>query len=164
MKTKYGYLLLITFLLLSACGEKIPKTSLELFNRAEKHLQAKETELAIKDLNLLVEHFSTDLMASKSQYVIGDIYMNDLRDFNNAVDSYRKVINNFENAAEEPHAMFMIGYIYSNILSQYEDARREYESFLKIYPDHELTPSVNFEMKWMGKDINEIDELKHITS
>ena len=164
MKTKYGYLLLITFLLLSACSEKIPNTSLELFNLAEKHRQAKETELAIKDLNLLVEHFNTDLMASKSQNVIGDIYMNDLRDFNKAIEAYRIVITNFENAAEEPHAMFMIGYIYSNILSQYEDAQREYESFLEKYPDHELTPSVNFEMKWMGKDINEIDELKHITS
>jgi len=163
MKVKYIYLLAALFLF-QACGEKIPKTALELFNRAEKHRQAKEIELAIKDLTLLVEHFNTDVMASKSQYVIGDIYMNDIRDFEKAVEAYRKVTNDFNNPAEEPHACFMIGYIYSNILSEYEKARQEYRSFLDKYPDHELSPSVKFELDWMGKDINEIDALKHITS
>ena len=163
MKVKYSYILIAIFLF-QACGDKIPKTALELFNRAEKHRQAKEIELAIKDLHLLVEHFNTDLMASKSQYVIGDIYMNDIRDFEKAVEAYRKVTTDFENAAEVPHARFMIGYIYSNILSEYEKARLEYQSFLEKYPNHELSPSVKFELEWMGKDINEIDALKHITS
>ncbi len=163
MKVKYSYVLIALFFL-QGCGDKIPKTALELFNRAEKHRQAKEIELAIKDLHLLVEHFNTDLMASKSQYVIGDIYMNDIRDFEKAVEAYRKVTTDFENSAEVPHARFMIGYIYSNILSEYEKARLEYQSFLEKYPDHELSTSVKFELEWMGKDINEIDALKHITS
>ncbi len=155
---------LIALLILVACGEKMPKTAIELFNRAEKHRQAKEIDLALKDLESLISHFSTDLLASKSQYVVGDIYMNDLRDFEQAIVAYRAVITNYEAATEEPHARFMIGYIYSNILNDYEKARAEYDKFLEKFPDHELTPSVKFELEWMGKDINEIDALKHITS
>ncbi|MFH1852368.1 MAG: tetratricopeptide repeat protein [Candidatus Neomarinimicrobiota bacterium] len=163
MKVKL-ILITVVILLLSACGEKIPKTAMELFNRAEKHRQAKETEFAINDLKLLVQHFSGDNLVTKSQYIIGDIYMNDLRDFEQAIKEYRKVIDDFDNAPEEPHARFMIGYIYSNILSQFEKAKIEYEAFLGKFPDHELAPSVRFELQYLGKDINEIEVLKNITS
>ncbi len=162
---KRNYLIsLLVLLFIAGCGEKIPKTALELYNRAEMHRQAKDTEAAIKDLKLLVEHFGDDIMASKSQYVLGDIFMNDLRDFETAITEYRKVISDFSAAPEEPHAHFMIGYIYSNILSQFDKAQEEYHKFLIKFPDHELTPSVKFEMEYMGKDINEIEVLKHIAS
>ena len=39
-----------------------------------------------------------------------------------------------------------------------------YKNFLDRFPDHELAPSVQFELDHLGKDINEIDVLKHITS
>ena len=35
-------------------------------------------------------------LSSKAQYMLGDIYMNDFRDFNTAIQEYRKVIKNFE--------------------------------------------------------------------
>ncbi len=163
MKRKYlSSLLILVFIV--GCGEKIPKTAIELFNRAEMHRQAKDTAAAIKDLKLLVEHFPDDLMASKSQYILGDVYMNDMLDFESAITEYRKVYQKFNNPQEEPHARFMIGYIYSNYLSDYDKARVEYVAFLEKYPDHELAPSVKFELENMGKDINEIDVLKHIAS
>ena len=58
----------------------------------------------------------------------------------------------------------MIGYIYANVLDDSENAQVEYNLFLQKYPDHELTPSVKFELDFLGKDINDIPQLKHITS
>ena len=100
----------------------------------------------------------------KAQYLLGDIYMNDLRDFNTAIQEYRKVLEKFSGSEQEPHALFMIGYVYANVLNDTESAKIEYEEFLKRFPKHELSPSVKFEIDYLGKSVDEIPALKHITS
>ena len=65
---------------------------------------------------------------------------------------------------ENDFVQFMIGYIYANALNDFDKARSEYNEFLKRFPKHELSPSVKFEIDYLGKDINEIPALKHITS
>ena len=90
--------------------------------------------------------------------------MNDLRDFEKALDEYRVVLNQYKDSKEEALAQFMIGYIYANILKDLDKARSEYQVFLNRFPRHELFPSVKFEIDHLGKDINEIPALKHITS
>ena len=40
----------------------------------------------------------------------------------------------------------------------------DYDEFLKRFPNHELAPSVKFEIEFLGKGIDEIPALKHITS
>ena len=96
--------------------------------------------------------------------MLGDIYMNDFRDFTTAIQEYRKVSEKFVGSDQEPHALFMVGYIYANILNDTKSAQIEYESFLNKFPDHELSPSVKFEIDYLGKSIEEIPALKHITS
>jgi len=90
--------------------------------------------------------------------------MNDLRDFDSAIAAYVNVVNNFSGTNQEAQAQFMIGYIYANILGDNAKAEMNYKIFLDRFPDHELAPSVQFELNYLGKDINEIDVLKHITS
>ena len=90
--------------------------------------------------------------------------MNDLRDFNNAINAYSSVVDKFSGTDQEAQAQFMIGYIYANILGDKLKAKENYNYFLAKYPNHELAPSVKFELDYLGKDINEIDVLKHITS
>ena len=74
------------------------------------------------------------------------------------------MVNNFSGTNQEAQAQFMIGYIYANILNDNSQAELNYKNFLDRFPDHELAPSVQFELDHLGKDINEIDVLKHITS
>ena len=131
-----------------------------LFTTAETKRNAKDINGSIKTLDYLVNKFPSHEIAPKAQYLIGDIYMNDQRNFDLAIDSYRKIINDFPGSKQEPHAQFMI----ANVLDDSENARVEYNSFLQKYPDHELTPSVKFELDFIGKDINDIPQLKHITS
>lgn len=134
-----------------------------LLSLAETKKANKDIQKAIQTLEYLVVNFPESPKAAKAQYSIGDIYMNDLRDFNQAIDNYRKVTELFFGSGQDAHAQFMIGYIYANVLNDSAQAATAYRKFLKDYPKHELVPSVSFELEYLGLDINEIPVLKHIT-
>jgi len=135
-----------------------------LINKAETLRKRKLTNESINNLLYLVKKYPNHDLTSKGQYIIGDIYMNDLRDFNKALEEYRIVLSDYKGSKEEALAQFMIGYIYANVLKDFDKARSEYQVFLDRFPKHELFPSVKFEIDYLGKDINEIPALKHITS
>ena len=135
-----------------------------IINKAETLRKRKLTIESINNLLYLVKKYPNHELASKGQYIIGDIYMNDLRDFEKALEEYRIVLSDYKGSKEEALAQFMIGYIYANVLKDLDKARSEYQVFLDQFPKHELFPSVKFEIDHLGKDINEIPALKHITS
>ena len=156
------YILTIIGIIIIGCGNN--QTADELFNGAENARNEKDIKRALSNLDLLLEKYPDHVLAAKTQYLIGDIYMNDLRDFDSAIAAYVDVVNNFSGTNQEAQAQFMIGYIYANILNDNSQAELNYKNFLDRFPDHELAPSVQFELDHLGKDINEIDVLKHITS
>ena len=135
-----------------------------ILNKAESLRKQKLLKEAVDHLMYMTEKYSQHELTPKAQYMLGDIYMNDFRDFTTAIQEYRKVSEKFVGSEQEPHALFMIGYIYANVLNDTKSAQVEYESFLKKFPDHELSPSVKFEIEYLGKSIEEIPALKHITS
>ena len=135
-----------------------------IINQSESLRKRKLIKISINHLEYLVENFSENVLAPKAQYMIGDIYMNDLRDFKIAIQEYRKVTDIYSGSSQEPHAQFMIGYIFANVLNDFESAKIEYDNFINQFPQHELVPSVKFELEHLGKNINEIPALKHITS
>ena len=153
---------IIIILVISSCVKN--QTADELYSNAEIARNEKNIKGALSNLDLLLKKYPDHSLAAKTQYLIGDIYMNDLRDFNNAISAYSSVVDRFSGTDQEAQAQFMIGYIYANILGDKLKAEENYKTFLDKYPDHELTPSVKFELDYLGKDINEIDVLKHITS
>ncbi|MAD52353.1 MAG: tetratricopeptide repeat protein [Candidatus Marinimicrobia bacterium] len=140
------------------------KTAEEYFNAAEVERNAKNIKVSLENLEKLIEHYPDNALAAQAQYLMGDIYMNDLRDFDNAISSYTKVVENFSGSSREAQAQFMVGYVQANILSDYESAKATYNLFLEKFPDHELAPSVQFEISNLGKNINDIPVLKHIAS
>ena len=135
-----------------------------VLNKTESLRKKEMTKEAVDHLMYLIENYSKYKLLSKAQYMLGDIYMNDLRDFNTAIQEYRKVIENYSGSEQEPHALFMIGYVYANILNDTKSAKVEYQEFLSRFPKHELSPSVKFEIDYLGKSVDEIPALKHITS
>ena len=138
-------------------GELIAYT----YESAELFREQDNFKKALFILYQLVENNSE--ISPKAQYLIGDILMNDLLDFEQAISAYKMVIEKFPNSLQAPEAQFMIAYIYANVLDNSENARVKYNTFLQKYPDHDLTPSVKFELDFIGDDINDIPELKHIT-
>ena len=156
------YILTLIGIIIAGCGKN--QTADELFSGAENARNEKDIKRALSNLDLLLKKYPDHVLAAKTQYLIGDIYMNDLRDFDSAISAYVDVVNNYTGTNQEAQAQFMIGYIYANILNDNSQAELNYKNFLDRFPDHELAPSVQFELDHLGKDINEIDVLKHITS
>ncbi len=135
-----------------------------IINKTESLRKRKMLKESVDHLMFMIKEYSSNDLTPKAQYMLGDIYMNDFRDFTTAIQEYRKVIKNYGGSPQEPHALFMIGYIYANIINDNKSAEIEYKSFLNQFPDHELYPSVKFELDFLGKSIEEIPALKHITS
>lgn len=162
------FLLILTifgFMLISCEGTK---TAEEYYTQSELDRNAKNIKSSLENLENLINRYPDHSLAPKAQYLIGDIYMNDLRDFEAAVTAYSSVVENYKESADAPKAQFMIGYIYANPqfgeIQDLDKAKLTYEIFLENFPNHELAPSVQFEMENLGKDINEIPVLKHISS
>ena len=135
-----------------------------ILNKAESLRKRKMVKEAVEHLMYMTEKYSQHELTPKGQYMLGDLYMNEFRDFTTAIQEYRKVIENYTGSSQEAHALFMIGYIYANVVNDPKSAEIEYNEFLKRFPTHELTPSVKFEIEFLGKGIEEIPALKHITS
>ena len=135
-----------------------------IINNAETLRKRKMTMESINNLDYLVKNFPKHELASKAQYMVGDIYMNDLKDFEKALTEYKVVLSNYDGSKEEPLAEFMIGYIYANVLKDFKQASKTYQNFLKRFPNHELAPSIKFELDFIGKNINEIPAIKKIKS
>jgi len=135
-----------------------------IINKAESLQKQKMLKEAVNHLMYLMNEYAEHQLAPKAQYMLGDLYMNNFRDFTTAIQEYRKVLANYGGSNQEPHALFMIGYIYANIINDEKSAKVEYNQFLKQFPNHELAPSVKFELEYLGKSIEDIPALKHITS
>ena len=144
--------------------EFVRNYAMKLYSRSETLRNEKEYNASVDALNYVVNNYADLDIAPKSQYLIGDVFMNDLKDHNEAITRYKNVVTNFPGAREEPNAQFMVGYIYANVKNDSANALIEYNVFLEKYPDHELPHSVQFEIQWLGKDINDIPALKHISS
>lgn len=89
------------------------------------------------------------------------------KDFEQSVEEYQRVVSRYPQSRFAVNAQFMIGYIYANFISDYDLARTEYERFLELYSDRadsNLIESVRFELKNLGRDLDEVPQLRHITS
>ena len=133
-------------------------------NKAESLRKREMVKEAVQHLMYILDKYPQHEIAPRGQYMLGDIYMNNYKDFTTAIQEYRKVIDNYGGSDQEPEAQFMIGYVYANVINDLNSAEIEYKEFLKKFPRHELAPSVKFEIEFLGKSIDEIPALKHITS
>ena len=94
----------------------------------------------------------------ESNYIIAEIYLNEIKNPNIALSYYKKVIQKVNKNLETQEiaeknrnlyrkSLFMVSYIYSNYLGMYSDAYKSYEIFLKEFPEDELIESVKYEME-----------------
>jgi len=84
--------------------------------------------------------------------------------FDQAIENYNALIEQYPKGKHRPESVFMVGYIYANDLKKYDEARTFYEQFLKEYPKHELAQSAEWELKNLGKAANEIPFLKKLSA
>jgi outer membrane protein assembly factor BamD (BamD/ComL family) len=78
------------------------------------------------------------------------------QNYTESISLLRKLRKNFPQDKRSEKALFLIGYTYSEKLQNYPKAKKVLNHFLKLYPKSELSQSVIFELKYPGKDINQI--------
>ncbi len=158
MKNIFTILIILFF-----CSCDTFKSVDEYFSEAEQMRSEGKPKEALRVLNKIIKKFSNDIKASDAQYLIAEIYYRDLQDFTKSIIEYDKFSEKHPNNDKVPFSLFMQGYIYSNELKEYDSARVLYNKFIKLYPNHEMVKDVEFEIKYMGFELNQIPELKHLT-
>ena len=159
MKIKQLITILIVILI---TGCDIFKSAEDLYSEAEAKRNTGDSKEALVNLKKITNKFPNHEKASKAQYLIAEIYYRDLRDFSKAINEYGILRKKYPRSSQVPFSLFMQGFIYANMLSNFEKARSHYKEFLNKFSNHELAQSVQFELKYLGIEIQEIPELKHL--
>ena len=78
------------------------------------------------------------------------------QDYQKSIENFKNIIDNYPEGQRSSEALFMLGYINANSTKNLEDAEKYYKLFIEKYPDDELTDDAQYELKHLGKDINEL--------
>ncbi len=159
MKKQLVALLLITLLIFS-CSDN--RTAEQMFQDAGELYKQEKVTRTIKTFDKLSNTYPDDPLAVKALYRMAEIYAGDMQDFETCIDKYDYIAEEYPSHPDAPKARFMAGYTLANIMGDFERAKAEYEQFIRDYPEHPLAESVEFELRNLGKSLDEIEELKGI--
>jgi len=131
-----------------------------LINKTNTLRSDSTSDQAMETIEYLINNFPEDKIVPEALYLKGNIYLNDLKEYYRAINTYQEVIHKYKGTNYEPMSKFMIGFIYANVLDDLAKAERTYSEFIQEFPEHELVPSVKFELDYLGKQIRDIEDLK----
>ncbi len=84
--------------------------------------------------------------------------------FQKALNYFKDIVKYYPEGKRAPEALFMLGFINANDLKKYDEAKKYYQQFIDKYPNHELADDAEYEIKTMGKDLDELPFLKDLQS
>jgi len=160
-----GWIAFITIItvLVFACGQS--QSPNQLWNKAKQLSQEENYSEAIDIYESILDMEAvSDTVLAKTHFTLADLYLNQEKKYQQALNYYREVTENYSASLWGPKAQFMIGYVYANHIHNYKEAEKEYQRFLDIYPTHELVNAVNFELKYLGEDLDQIKNLDFLQS
>lgn len=108
-----------------ASPEKLYASAMASFRR-EEHGQA------VLEFSELVDRFPQHLLASNSQYWIGEVSYRQ-RDFRQALVEFQKLVDGYPQSAQAPEALLKLG-LCQQALKDTAAARESFERVLKSYP------------------------------
>ena len=159
-----NFILLLIALCFISCGGNSNKNAAELWNDGQKYRTDDKLRESIVSYRTIINKYPSDNFAAQAQFQIADIYLNDVKDFDFAVEEFQKVVDQYPNNELSKKSLFMIAYIYNNYLNAYSDAIAAYKLFRKKYPNDELIPSVEYELDGLKDIQSTIDSLNSIVN
>ncbi|MBN1893468.1 tetratricopeptide repeat protein [bacterium] len=151
-----GVVIAVVVMLFSGCA-KMPDEKL-LVKGKQMESEQKFTE-AIASYDKLIGKFPTSPLVPEAIYQKALVHANALQEYDIAVSGLMSVLEKYPENRVASRSQFMIGFIYANSVGDTAKAGEAYRTFLKKYPNDELKPSVEWELKYLGKDIDDIPEL-----
>jgi TolA-binding protein len=100
--------------------------------------------------------FSCSSKLSESEYYNLATDAFNKQDFQKSINNFKNIVDNYPEGQRASEALFMLGYINANNTENLEEAEKYYKLFIEKYPDDELTDDAQYELKHLGKDINEL--------
>ena len=148
-------------LLLAGCSGK--KTSSELLTEGEKFTSEENIPEAVLSYETLIKDYPDDVVAPEATVRLAAIYQNKLvknisenESLLKSVELFKSIYEKHPGSEQAPLGLFMAGFVQSNELHDYEGAAETYNTFLKVFPDHELAASAKEELDNMGLTPEEI--------
>ena len=154
------YFLFISLIIIS-CNNNKPEI---LWNEAKLMRTNNRMRECIINLETIIINYPEHDLAAKAQFQKAEIYLNDIKDYDIAIEEFEKVINQFASHDVVKKSLFMIAYIYNNYLSSYSKAIDIYKLFIIKYPNDELIPSVKYELEGLFGIEAIIDSLNTIVN
>tara|TARA_B100000029_G_scaffold512671_2_gene609981 strand:+ start:594 stop:1082 length:489 start_codon:yes stop_codon:yes gene_type:complete len=145
----YKKRLLLLLIVIFSCD--IQKKPIELWNEALENRSNNNFSETIIILNKIIDHHPNDSLAVMAYFQIADIYLNDVEDYEHAIELFNTITSKYPEDKLAKKSQFMIGYVYNNYLNAYSDAISNYQIFLNNYPDDDLIPSVKYELEELMK-------------
>jgi len=155
-------LILGSALSLASCG-KPDNTASGYWDKAIALFSDADYQGTIKQYENIAKYYPDDSLAVPALFTAADIYKNNLNQAEKAIKIYQNVIKKYKKDEWDAKAHFMIGYVYANDLKDLKQAEKYYKSFLEKYPTNTLAPSAEWELKNLGKSLEEIPELRVVT-
>ena len=147
-----------------SCGGDSNKNAAELWNDGQKYRSENKLKESITSYKIILEKFPSDNLAPAAQFQVADIYLNDVKDFEYAVEEFKNVVDKYPDHEVSKKSLFMIAYVYNNYLDAYSDAIITYKIFKEKYPNDELVPSVEYELDGLKDIQSTIDSLNSIVN
>ena len=105
-------------------------------------------------LGLLI--FSCSSKKSEQEYYDAAKNSYAKENYKEAVAEFKELIKEYPKGQHAAEGLFMLGFINANSLKDYKEAEKYYKQFIKEYPDHQLKDDAEYELKYLGKDLNSL--------
>jgi len=157
-------LILLIGLFVLSCTSSSNKSADQHWEDGQKYRTEEKLMESITSFRAIIKDYPLHELAAQAQFQIADIYLNDTKDFDFAVEEFQKVVKEYPDHEVSKKSLFMMAYIYNNYLDAYSDAIINYNLFKDKYPDDELIPSVEYELEGLKNIENTIDSLNAIVN
>lgn len=148
-------------LLFAGCSDK--KTAGELLTEGNKFTGEENSSEAVISYETLIKEYPNDKLAPEAIARLAAIYQNKLiknisetESLNKSVGFFKSIYDKYPNSDQAPTGIFMAGFVEANELHDYDAATITYNSFIKLFPNHELITSAKEELDNMGLTPEEI--------
>ena len=134
-------------LLLSSCGDV---TDEELWIKIEQAKANENWDSTLQVSQRIIRDFPQGRYAAWARFALAESYRfkNQPRE---ALDNYKLFHEQYSEMQPVALSLFLTGYIYNNNLQMLDSAKYYYEKFLVQFPNHDLTPTVKYELESLGK-------------
>lgn len=143
-------------LLLTGCG----KSSDDLYREGMILIRMKRTFLkGLKSLRKFEKKFPDDSRAPETVFTFA-LANQSIKNFNESIDAYKRIIDNYPGSDEAYKSKFLIAYLYYDELNDIDRATKIFEEFLEEYPVSELSVSADVILRNIDLPIEEWSIIK----